>query len=269
MVSIRRLLVAGLATLMLASACTTISSPPTIPPINIPTLPPINIPTLPPINLPSGINFPSIPPINLPSGGINFPSIPPISLPSGIIIPPIAIPSGQVPCSLVTSAEVQQIMGLAFTDTSDAATNCSFVSTNLVSLTVESTTDTDLSGTQFLMGDSLQQINVAGLPAIQGAVLGQPAVYVQKPSGQLQVLGIFTGPTRRPTPSCSGSPRSQLVACPRRRFAYGPLQGAGKLQDLLGEPAPFFFCCDQGASNVRTNARGLDRAGVGGVNVVD
>jgi|tagenome__1003787_1003787.scaffolds.fasta_scaffold20390621_2 hypothetical protein len=169
---------------MLASACTTISSPPTIPPINIPTLPPIN--------LPSGITIPTFPPINLPSG-INFPSIPPISLPSGIIIPPIAIPSGQVPCSLVTSAEVQQIMGLALTDTSDSATNCSFVSTNLVSITVESTTDTDLSGTQFLMGDSLQQINVAGLPAIQGAVLGQPAVYVQKPSGQLQVLGIFTG----------------------------------------------------------------------------
>jgi len=198
MVSIRRFLVAGVATLLLASACTTISSPPTIPPINLPSG--ITIPTIPPINLPSGITIPTIPPINLPSGitiptipPINLPSIPPINLPSGIVIPPIEIPSGQVPCSLVTSAEVQQILGESVTDTSESATNCTFITPTIATVSIEATTDTDLTGVQFLMGNSAQQVNIGGFPGLAGTALGFPAVYVQKPTGQLQLLGFLGG----------------------------------------------------------------------------
>ena len=66
MVAFRRILVAALATVLFAGACTS---------INIPTIPPINVPP---------INLPSIPPINIPGF-----TIPPIVIPSGIDIPPI------------------------------------------------------------------------------------------------------------------------------------------------------------------------------------
>jgi hypothetical protein len=181
MISFKRFLVAGFATLVVAGACTNVNIP-TIPPINIPSIPPIHLPSIPPINIPGQ----SIPPINLPS-------IPPITLPSGIVIPPIDVPTGSVPCALISSAEVGQIWGSAATDTSDNATNCTFISTNFTSVSVQATTDTDLSGAGFLFGNTAQQITVGGFPAVSGVIFGQPAIYVQKPSGQLQVLGILTG----------------------------------------------------------------------------
>ena len=122
MASIRRLLMAGIATLLVASACTTISAPPSIPPINIPSLPPINLPSIPPINLPS------IPPINIPS-------IPPITLPSGIVIPPITLPTAEVPCALITTAEISAIVG-SVSDQSSSTTACSFVGSDLTIYTV-------------------------------------------------------------------------------------------------------------------------------------
>ena len=178
MVSLRRAFVAGAATLLLASACTSISNTPTIPPVNIPTIPPINLPSIPPINLPGTSG-----------GGIGLPgfTLPPI------IIPGLSIPPGSTPCTLISAAEVAQVMGGGVTDTSDTATNCTFVAANFSTVSVEATDDTDLSGVTFLMGSSAQQSTIAGFPALTGAVLGQPAVYVQKPSGQLQVLGILTG----------------------------------------------------------------------------
>ena len=170
MVAFRRILVAALATMLFAGACTS---------INIPTIPPINVPP---------INLPSIPPINIPGF-----SIPPIVLPSGIDIPPIAIPTGTVPCALVTAAEVGQIWGSPVTDTSNSATDCAFTSANFATVTVQATTDTDMSGVQFMVGNTAQNVSVGGYPAIQGSFIGQALLYVQKPTGQLQVLGILTG----------------------------------------------------------------------------
>jgi hypothetical protein len=177
MVSGRRFLMAGMATLLLAGACTSIGP-------SGPTIPAINIPSIPPLNLPSGGlgGLPGLP--GLPSGGLGG------LFPSGL---GIAIPTGSVPCALISAAEVTQIWGAPMTDTSDNATNCGFVSSSLFSVSVQATTDTDLSGAQFLFGNTVQQINVGGYPGIQGAFLGQAAVYLQKPSGQLQVLGILTG----------------------------------------------------------------------------
>jgi hypothetical protein len=172
MPTFRRLLVASAATLMLATGCASISPAVTAPPINIPTIPPINIPT--------------IPPINLPSGGI--------ALPSGLF-PGISIPPGSVPCSIVTAAEVSQILGAGVTDTSDDASNCTFITGNFATVSVDVDSSTDLSGVKFLMGNTAQDINVGGFPGVAGTALGVPAVYVQKPSGQLGLLGFLGGDT--------------------------------------------------------------------------
>ena len=182
MVALRRIVLAGVATLLIASACTNVAAGPTIPPINIPTIPPINLPSIPPINipgLPSG-GFGGIP--GLPSGGIGG------LFPSGFDIP---IPTGSVPCSLVTAAEVGQIMGATVTDASDSATDCTFVTSGFSTISVSVDQSTDLSGVQFLMGNSAQQTTIAGNPAITGTALGFPAVYVQKGANQLTVLGFL------------------------------------------------------------------------------
>jgi hypothetical protein len=180
MPTFRRLLVASAATLMVATGCASISPTVTVPPINVPTIPPINVPTIPPINIPT------IPPINLPSGGV--------ALPSGLF-PGISIPPGSVPCTLVTAAEVSQILGTGVTDTSDDASNCTFITGNFATISVDVDSSTDLSGVKFLMGNTAQDINVGGFPGIAGAAFGVPAVYVQKPSGQLGLLGFLGGDT--------------------------------------------------------------------------
>jgi hypothetical protein len=183
MVAFRRLLVAGFATLLVAGACTSINVP-TIPPLVIPpgaSIPPLIVPSIPPIN------FPSIPPINLPSGIV----VPPIGLPSGIVIPPIDIPSGSIPCGLVSGAEVGQILGAGVTDVSDSATNCSFISTSFWTISVSMDDSTDFTGARVLLGSTAQDATIGGFPALTGTALGVPAIYVQKPSGQLTVLGIL------------------------------------------------------------------------------
>jgi hypothetical protein len=165
MVSFRRILVAAIATLLVAGACTS---------INIPSIPPLNLPTIPAINVPGF----TIPPINIP----------------GVTIPPLGGgTTGTVPCGLTTAAEVGSILGSQVTDSSDSATNCTFTLPNFTALSVQTSSDTDLTGVQFLMGQSAQQTTIGGFPALSGTVLGQPAVYIQKPSGQVQVLGVLLG----------------------------------------------------------------------------
>ena len=169
MVAFRRILVAALATVLFAGACTS---------INLPTIPPINVPP---------INLPSIPPINIPGF-----TIPPIVIP-GLSIPPIGGEPSTTPCQLVTAAEVTQIMGGQVTDQSNSGTDCAFILPNFSAVSVQTTTDTDLSGVQLLMGQTAQQSTIGGLPALSGAIFGQSALYVQKGGTQLQVLGILTG----------------------------------------------------------------------------
>jgi hypothetical protein len=167
MVTFKKLVLAAFATLLVAGACTSIT---------IPSIPPINFPSIPPIN------FPSIPPINIPGtsgGGINFP---------GVSIPPAANP-----CTLVTAAEVSQILGVGVTDTSNSATDCGFLTPAFAALSVSYDDTTDLTGPQFLLGNSAQQINVGGFPGLAGTAIGVPAVYVQKPASQLTVLGFLGG----------------------------------------------------------------------------
>jgi len=171
--------VAGIATLLVAGACTSVTLP-SIPPINIPggTIPPINVPggTVPPINIPT------LPPINLPSG---------ITLPSGLVIPPIALPTSETPCTLVTAAEAAQILGSAVTDSSSSPTDCTFISQAFSTVSISTDNSTDFTGARFLLGSSAQDTTVGGFPALAGTAFGVPAVYVQKPTGQLTVLGFL------------------------------------------------------------------------------
>lgn len=180
MVAFRRVLLAAVATLLVAGACAS---------INIPSIPPI--PTIPPINLPGGGGLPSIPPINIPGF-----TIPPINIP-GFTIPPIGGgPVGEpsdTPCTIVTSAQVSQIFGTQVIDQSSSPTDCTFQTSLASAVSVSTTSDTDLSGIQFLLGNTAQQSTIGGFPALSGTFLGQGAVYVQTPSGQVQVLGILTG----------------------------------------------------------------------------
>ncbi len=170
MVALKRVMLAAIATVLLAGACTSIS-----------------IPTIPPINVPGA------------SGGITLPSFPPINLPGssgGAVIPPIGLPVGSpsaTPCQIVTAAEVSQIFGTQVLDQSDSSTDCTFNVSLTSAITVQATTDTDFSGVQFLLGNTAQQSTIAGFPAMSGTFFGQALLYVQKPSGQLQVLGILTG----------------------------------------------------------------------------
>ncbi len=169
MFSVRRLMLATVATLLVAGACTSVGTLPTIPPINIPTIPPINVPGF------------TIPPINIP----------------GVSIPPIGgVPGGEpstTPCTLVTAAEVSQIFGTQVVDQSSSSTDCTFQVTLASAVSVSATNDQDFSTAGLLLGQTAQQSTIAGYPAVSGTFIGQAVVYVQKPSGQLQVLGILTG----------------------------------------------------------------------------
>ena len=161
MVTFKRFALAAVAALLIAGACTSIPTIPTIPPI----------------------------------GGIPGFTIPPINIP-GFTIPPIGVPGGgtsATPCQLVTAAEVGQIFGAPVTDESDSATDCTLAVSLTSAVSVKATSDTDFSGLQFLLGTTAQQSTVAGFPAESGTFIGQALLYVQKPSGQLQVLGILTG----------------------------------------------------------------------------
>jgi hypothetical protein len=172
--SLKRVLLTGVATVLLATACASVSPATTVPPVNIPSIPPINF-SIPPINIPS------IPVIGLPGSS------------NGLQIPGLSIPPGAVPCSLVTAAEVAQIWGSqSIADQSDAATVCTFLVTLTSGVTVEATSDTDLATSTSLFGDTAQS-TIGGFPAVTGTLFGQPAVYVQKPSGQVQVIGLLVG----------------------------------------------------------------------------
>jgi hypothetical protein len=168
MVAIRRIKLAAVATLLVASACTSVGTAPSIPAIVIPTIPPINLPGF------------TIPPINLP----------------GFTIPPIGVPGGvtsTTPCQLVTAAEVGQIFGGQVVDQSTSSTDCTFQASLTSAISVQMTNDTDFTGVQFLLGNTAQQSTIGGYPALSGVFIGQPAIYVQKGANQLQVLGILTG----------------------------------------------------------------------------
>jgi hypothetical protein len=40
------------------------------------------------------------------------------------------------------------------------------------------------------MGNTAQQSTIGGFPAVSGIMTGLPAVYVQKPNGQVHVIGF-------------------------------------------------------------------------------
>jgi len=121
-------------------------------------------------------------------------TLPPVSIPS---IPPINIPSGLLPtssgaCTLVTAAEVGGIMGTTptLTDTSDG---CTFTMPNFSTINISVEPNSEISTSKILFGTTAKDTTVAGLAAVTGVFIGQPAVHVQRGSDQLQVLGILTG----------------------------------------------------------------------------
>jgi hypothetical protein len=135
----------------------------------------VSIPTIPPIptgGLPSGFPFPS---------GLPFPS--------GVI----PIPSASGTCAFMTAQEVGQLWGSAATLTDTSNGDCSFTFSNFSTINISTESNTDLAGSRVLFGATAKDITVAGLPAISGVFIGQPAVYVQKGANQLQILGILTG----------------------------------------------------------------------------
>jgi len=129
-------------------------------------------------------------------GGITIPSIPPIpsfALPSGGTLPPGVIPSASGTCAFISPEEISAAMGNTATLTSVSDTECSYTFANFSTVNVSIETSTDLQAAKFLFGSSSKDITVAGLPAVTGIFIGQPGVYVQKGSNQLQILGILTG----------------------------------------------------------------------------
>jgi hypothetical protein len=131
----------------------------------------------------SGISIPSIPPIQ---------SFPPI-LPSGGTLPPGVIPSASGTCALITPAEIGAAMGGTATLTDTSGGDCTFTFSNFSSVIITIESSTDLQSAKIIFGATAKDITVAGLPAIQGVFMGQPAVYVQKGARQLQVQGVLTG----------------------------------------------------------------------------
>ena len=93
----------------------------------------------------------------------------------------------------MTVAEVSQIFGTQASDQSDSPTNCTFQTTLTSAITVQLASDTDLTSTNVLLGNTAKTLTVGGYPAVAGSFIGQALLYVQKPTGQLQVLGILTG----------------------------------------------------------------------------
>ena len=168
MVTFRRALVASVATLIFAGACTSISAPTTPPATN----PPIGIPGL---------------------GGL--PSIPAGLIPSGLVIPPGLLPSADANsgvCLLASPAEVGSIFGAQATVTSNDSNSCTYTFSNFATIVI--TTDTgDMSGAQVLFGSTAKQIQVGNDAALTGVFIGQPGVYVQRGQNQLQVQGVLTG----------------------------------------------------------------------------
>lgn len=131
-----------------------------------------------------GITIPSIPPI---------PSFPPIILPSGETLPPGVIPSASGTCALVSSDEISSAMGSPATLTSADGGDCTFTFSNFATVVVSVESGSDLTGARFIMGNTAQDLQVAGLPAVSGQIFGLPAVYVQRGTQQLSVLGFLAG----------------------------------------------------------------------------
>jgi hypothetical protein len=141
----------------------------------------------------TSITIPSIPPIPTVPPGFTIPpipSIPPINIPSGLL--PDGDPNAAA-CQYVTPAEMSAIMGAQVSVTSSDDSSCTYTLPSFAAIVVGTSGDTDMTGVRFLFGDSASDLTVGGFPAVSGIAIGQPAVYVQKPNGQLSVLGVLTG----------------------------------------------------------------------------
>ncbi|MEO6350609.1 MAG: hypothetical protein ABIP53_08155 [Candidatus Limnocylindrales bacterium] len=138
----------------------------------------------------------TIPPITIPSFSIPSFAIPSFDLPPGFTIPPIVVPSGLPTlseCTLVTAAEVGGIWGTAPTTTENTDGDCTFTFSNFSTVIVSIESATDLSTSRFLFGETAKDTTIAGLAALTGSFIGQPAVHVQRNADQMQVMGILTG----------------------------------------------------------------------------
>jgi hypothetical protein len=150
MVSFRRALMAGVATLLVATACTSVT-------------------------------IPSFPPVNIPSFSIPSFSIPSFSIPS-------IVPGGQgAACSLVTQDEAAGVYGGPVTLTSGTDNTCTITSNSdaLKSVVIRTGTGETIATAKLITSNG-QDLTVAGLPAYYGELLGG-ILYVEK-NGQDLVL---------------------------------------------------------------------------------
>jgi hypothetical protein len=157
---------AGIATLLVATACTSVTIP-TFPPINIPSfsIPSFSIPTIPPINLPSGITIPSIPPLPQGSGG-----------------------TGTVPCTLVTAAEMTTIVGSPVTDTSSDGTDCVFLTQSFAGFTVTVQSGPSIDGIKFIASNG-EDMTIGGNRAYYVNFISDQ-LYVDKGASTLLIQAV-------------------------------------------------------------------------------
>jgi hypothetical protein len=148
-----------------ALACSGVSIP--TPPPGVPTLPP-GVPTLPP-------GVPTLPP--------GVPTLPP-----GASVDP-----GAGMCRLLSAAEVGAVMGTSMAISESDSDSCTYTNaTTFATLNVRTETG-DLTAPRFLLGDTAQEITVAGLSALAGTFASSPLVYVQRGNDQLVLQGVLLG----------------------------------------------------------------------------
>jgi hypothetical protein len=126
----------------------------------------------------AGITIPSIPPI---------PSFPPIVLPSGVVVP--SVNPGSAQCALITAAEVQAILGVAVSDQSSSATDCTFLPTNsFTPMSLSLTSAGGIAGIKIVASNG-EDLAVGGNPAYYVNFVGDQ-LYVEKSNQTLLVYAL-------------------------------------------------------------------------------
>lgn len=142
--------------------------------------------------------------IALACGGVSIPTIPSFNIPS-FSIPPI--PTGLIPtpqpgesvdpaagmCRLLSAAEVGTVMGSTVTITGSESDNCTYTAAQTFATLSVRTETGDLSGARFLLGDTAQDVTIAGYQGLKGTFVGSPLLYLQRGGEQLVFQGVLFG----------------------------------------------------------------------------
>lgn len=172
MTAIRRTVLVGVATIIFAAACTSITLP-SVPPI--PSLPPA-----PSIEIPSF----DIPSMEIPSLALPSIEIPSFDVPS-IVIPSLDVPSSPIApgnslCALATPEELAPAMGTAtVTMTPDQAGQCTVTPAGeLIGVIIRNGEGETIEAAKMITTNG-QDLTIGGSPAYYGELMGG-ILYIQK-----------------------------------------------------------------------------------------